>query len=93
MKHKTEGKRLTRKLTALRQEVWRFMHAPLVAEIAKSLLQPTRCTAIGLEFRAYLVSDVGLGNRVDDFRRPLGRIGAIALRLHCSFTRPTASLS
>lgn len=29
-KHKTEGKRLTRKLTALRQEVWRFMHAPLV---------------------------------------------------------------
>lgn len=29
VKHKTEGKRLTRKRTALRQEVWQFMHAPL----------------------------------------------------------------
>lgn len=32
VKHKTEGKRLTRKLAALRQEVWRFMHAPLAME-------------------------------------------------------------
>ncbi|UGY00580.1 hypothetical protein [Bradyrhizobium quebecense] len=29
VKHKTEGKRLTRKLTALRHEAWRLMHAPL----------------------------------------------------------------
>lgn len=28
VKHKTEGKRPTRKQTALRQEVWRFMHVP-----------------------------------------------------------------
>ena len=28
VKHKTEGKRLSRKLKALRQEVWRFVHAP-----------------------------------------------------------------
>jgi hypothetical protein len=32
MKHKTEGKRLTRKLTALRQDVWRFMNAPLATQ-------------------------------------------------------------
>ncbi|MDF0523242.1 hypothetical protein P0R31_39225 [Bradyrhizobium yuanmingense] len=32
MKHKTEGKRLTRKLTALRQEAWRLMHAPLATQ-------------------------------------------------------------
>ncbi|BCH26951.1 hypothetical protein MesoLjLb_67360 [Mesorhizobium sp. L-8-3] len=32
MKHKTEGKRLTRKLTALRKEAWRFMHAPLATQ-------------------------------------------------------------
>ena len=32
VKHKTEGKRLTRKLTALRQEAWRFMHAPLATQ-------------------------------------------------------------
>lgn len=32
MKHKTEGKRLTRKLTALRQEAWRLMPAPLAAQ-------------------------------------------------------------
>ena len=32
VKHKTEGKRLTRKLKALRQEVWRFMHAPLATQ-------------------------------------------------------------
>jgi hypothetical protein len=29
VKHKTESKRLSRKLTALRQEAWRLMHAPL----------------------------------------------------------------
>jgi group II intron reverse transcriptase/maturase len=32
VKHKTEGKRLTRKLTALRQDAWRLMHAPLAAQ-------------------------------------------------------------
>jgi hypothetical protein len=32
VKHKTEGKRLTRKLTALRQEAWRLMHAPLATQ-------------------------------------------------------------
>ncbi|BCH12547.1 hypothetical protein MesoLj131c_68050 (plasmid) [Mesorhizobium sp. 131-3-5] len=32
VKHKTEGKRLTRKLTALRQHAWRLMHAPLAAQ-------------------------------------------------------------
>ncbi|MER8792454.1 hypothetical protein NKH71_32375 [Mesorhizobium sp. M0983] len=32
MKHKTEGKRLTRKLTALRQDAWRLMHAPMAAQ-------------------------------------------------------------
>ena len=32
VKHKTEGKRLTRKLTALRREAWRLMHAPLAAQ-------------------------------------------------------------
>lgn len=32
VKHKTEGKRLTRKLTALRQEAWRLMHAPLAKQ-------------------------------------------------------------
>lgn len=32
VKHKTEGKRLTRKLTALRQERWRLMHAPLATQ-------------------------------------------------------------
>ncbi len=31
VKHKTEGKRLTRKLTALRQEAWRLMHESLAA--------------------------------------------------------------
>jgi hypothetical protein len=31
-KHKIEGKRLTRKLTALRQEAWRFMHATLATQ-------------------------------------------------------------
>jgi RNA-directed DNA polymerase len=29
VKHATQSKRLTRKLTALRQEAWRLMHAPL----------------------------------------------------------------
>jgi len=29
VKHKTQSKRLTRKLTALRQDAWRHMHAPL----------------------------------------------------------------
>jgi RNA-directed DNA polymerase len=29
VKHKTQSKRLTRKLTALRQEAWRMMHMPL----------------------------------------------------------------
>ncbi|SPP98165.1 RNA-directed DNA polymerase [Bradyrhizobium vignae] len=32
VKHKTEGKRLTRKLTALRQEAWRLMHTPLATQ-------------------------------------------------------------
>ncbi|MER9294796.1 hypothetical protein NKI71_31870 [Mesorhizobium sp. M0510] len=32
VKHKTEGKRLTRKLTALRQDAWRLMHAPMAAQ-------------------------------------------------------------
>jgi RNA-directed DNA polymerase len=32
VKHKTEGKRLTHKLTALRQEAWRLMHAPLATQ-------------------------------------------------------------
>lgn len=32
MKHKTQGKRPTRKLKALRQEAWRLMHAPLAAQ-------------------------------------------------------------
>lgn len=29
VKHKTQSKRLTRSLTALRQEAWRHMHAPM----------------------------------------------------------------
>jgi len=29
VKHKTESKRLTRKLKAVREEAWRLMHAPL----------------------------------------------------------------
>jgi hypothetical protein len=32
VKHKTESKRLTRKLKALRQEVWRLMHMPLATQ-------------------------------------------------------------
>lgn len=32
VKHKTEGKRLMRKLTALRQEAWWFMHAPMAKQ-------------------------------------------------------------
>ncbi|WP_247513558.1 hypothetical protein [Bradyrhizobium sp. 157] len=32
VKHKTEGKRLTRKLTALRQDAWRFMHESLATQ-------------------------------------------------------------
>jgi RNA-directed DNA polymerase len=32
VKHKTEGKRLTRKLTALRKEAWRVLHAPLARQ-------------------------------------------------------------
>ena len=32
VKHKTEGKRLTRKLTALCQDAWRLMHAPLATQ-------------------------------------------------------------
>lgn len=32
VKHKTEGKRLTRKLTALRQEAWRLMLAPMAKQ-------------------------------------------------------------
>ena len=32
MKHKTQSKRLTRKLKALRQEAWRLMHAPLAEQ-------------------------------------------------------------
>src|SRR4051812_36965778 len=31
-KHKTQSKRLTRKLKALRQEAWRHMHAPLAEQ-------------------------------------------------------------
>ena len=32
VKHKTEGKRLTRKLMAVRDEAWRLMHAPLAIQ-------------------------------------------------------------
>jgi group II intron reverse transcriptase/maturase len=32
VKHKRESKRLSRKLTALRQEAWRLMHAPLAEQ-------------------------------------------------------------
>jgi len=32
VKHKTQSKRLSRKLTALRQEAWRLMHAPLAEQ-------------------------------------------------------------
>jgi nucleoid DNA-binding protein len=32
VKHQTDGKRLTRKLKALRQEVWRFMYTPLATQ-------------------------------------------------------------
>jgi len=32
VKHKTQSKRLTRKLTALRQEAWRLMHSPLAEQ-------------------------------------------------------------
>ena len=32
VKHKTQSKRLTRKLTALRQEAWRRMHAPMAEQ-------------------------------------------------------------
>ena len=32
VKHKTQSQRLTRKLTALRQEAWRLMHAPLAEQ-------------------------------------------------------------
>ena len=32
MKHKTQSRRLTRKLKALRQEAWRLMHAPLAEQ-------------------------------------------------------------
>ncbi|WP_346659349.1 reverse transcriptase domain-containing protein [Bradyrhizobium sp. 164] len=32
VKHKTEGKRLTRKLTALRQDAWRLMHESLATQ-------------------------------------------------------------
>ena len=32
VKHKTQSKRLTRKLTALRQDAWRLMHAPLAEQ-------------------------------------------------------------
>jgi len=32
VKHKTESKRLTRKLKALRKEAWRLMHAPLATQ-------------------------------------------------------------
>jgi hypothetical protein len=32
VKHKTQSKRLTRKLKALRQEAWQLMHAPLVEQ-------------------------------------------------------------
>ena len=32
VKHKTQSKRLTRKLTALRQEAWQHMHAPMAEQ-------------------------------------------------------------
>ena len=32
VKHKTQSKRLSRKLTALRQDAWRIMHAPLAEQ-------------------------------------------------------------
>ena len=32
VKHKTQSKRLTRKLTALRQQAWRHMHAPMAEQ-------------------------------------------------------------
>jgi len=32
VKHKTQSKRLTRKLKALRQDAWRLMHAPLAEQ-------------------------------------------------------------
>ena len=32
VKHKTQSKRLTRKLTVLRQEAWRHMHAPMAEQ-------------------------------------------------------------
>jgi RNA-directed DNA polymerase len=32
VKHKTQSKRLTRKLTAVRQEAWRLMHAPMAEQ-------------------------------------------------------------
>src|SRR6185503_7364274 len=32
VKHKTQGKRLTRKLKAVRQEAWRLMHKPLAEQ-------------------------------------------------------------
>jgi group II intron reverse transcriptase/maturase len=32
VKHKTQGKRLTRKLKALREEAWRYMHEPLAEQ-------------------------------------------------------------
>jgi RNA-directed DNA polymerase len=32
VKHKTQSKRLTRKLTALRQEAWRHVHAPMAEQ-------------------------------------------------------------
>ena len=32
VKHTTQGKRLSRKLTALREEAWRLMHAPLAEQ-------------------------------------------------------------
>jgi hypothetical protein len=32
VKHKTQSKRLTRKLKALRQEAWRHLHKPLAEQ-------------------------------------------------------------
>jgi hypothetical protein len=32
VKHKAEGKRLTRKLKVVREGAWRFMHAPLAIQ-------------------------------------------------------------
>ena len=32
VKHKTQSKRLTRKLKALREEAWRLMHCPLAVQ-------------------------------------------------------------